>query len=126
MLAPGYLIDKISLRFRYSAGYTPGPGANITASTVRVLLSDASGGTLASLFESAELGNYSYDHFEGYSPPIVVVGEILGGAGLPNEEEVFLVFEISNNDRNLLLPIDDLASGFNATVEWSKLGEFSV
>jgi len=54
------------------------------------------------------------------------VGEILGGAGLPNEEEVFLVFEISNNDRNLLLPIDDLASGFNATVEWSKLGEFSV
>ena len=126
MLAPGYLIQKMSLSFRYAAGYTPGAGEQKKASTVRVLLSDASGGTLASLFESAELGNYSYDHFEGYSPPIVVVGEILGGAGLPNEEEVFLVFEISNNDRNLLLPIDDLASGFNATVEWSKLGEFSV
>ena len=126
MLAPGYLIQKMSLSFRYAAGYTPGAGEQKKASTVRVLLSDARGGSLAVIYQSDELGNYSYDHFKGYSPPIVVVGEILGGAGLPNEEEVYLVLEISNNDRNLLLPIDDLASGFNATVEWMKLGEFSV
>jgi len=31
-----------------------------------------------------------------------------------------VVLEITNHDRNLQIPIDDLAAGFNATVTWSK------
>ena len=56
MLAPGYTIDSIALRFRYVAGYTPPAGKQANASTVSVLLTDASGKVLSTIYCSPPLG----------------------------------------------------------------------
>merc|ERR1711879_252133 len=80
------------------------------ASTVKVLLIDASSTStvLKTLAEVGPLGDYSWDHFTGYSPPIEVHAT---GLNLSNEAPVLLALEITNNDRNLQIPIDDLADG---------------
>ena len=118
MLAPGYTIDSVALRFRYVAGYTPPAGKQVNASTVSVLLTDASGKVLSTIYCSPPLGNYSYDHFTGYSPPIQVAST--APLNVPNDHLVLLTLEVHNHARNLQIPIDDLAGGFNATVTWRK------
>ena len=70
------------------------------------------------VFASGPLGAYSYDHFHGYSPPVVVRAT---GLAQPNEEPLMLVLEITNNERNLQLPIDDLASGMDVHVAWAAV-----
>ena len=120
---------------------------------------DGSGGTLSTLFTSAPLGNYSYDHFTGYSP--IIQASSKTGLGIANEELVFVMLQaamwrslcnlclvvnrrsrlfihhvslaplvaysswtstncsqVANRQRNLQIPIDDLAKGFNAQVKW--------
>ena len=69
LFAPGYVIDKLSLTFRYAAGYTPPAGRNVTSPTLRILLSDTNNRDLATVFEAAELGNYSFDDFTQCAPP---------------------------------------------------------
>jgi len=120
LLAPGFVVDAVSLSFRYVAGYTPAPGENKTAPTVKVLLSGSDGATLAILFDSSELGNYSFDHFTSYSPPIVASAT---GLGVSNEDLVFISLEVTNNARNLQMPVDDLAAGFNCTVSWKQAAD---
>ena len=39
---------------------------------------------------------------------------------MPNDGLVLVVLEVHNNQRNLQIPVDDLAGGFNATVTWKK------
>ena len=54
-----------------AAGYTPGPGKTVEASTARAVLVDALDSTvIAKLWESGSLDNVSYDHFSGYSAPV--------------------------------------------------------
>ena len=121
LLAPGYSIDSLALHFRYCAGYTPPPGKAVNASIVRVLLTDESGVVLSTVFTSQPLGNYSYDHFKGYSPRIAAASA--SPLGVANDGLVFIVLEVANRDRNLQIPIDDLSGGFNATVTWTKRGD---
>ena len=109
--APTHKISRLSLSFRWVAGY-PASGA---ASVVKVLLANAAGTTIASLFTSGPLSNYSHDAFAGYSPPLLVTAADLG---VPNDVPLFVVVEVHNNGRNLQLPLDDLARGFNCTIEW--------
>ena len=116
LLAPGYTVDSLSLSFRYAAGYTGAPTKK--APVVSVLLTDSSGATLAKIFTSDPLGNYSFDSFKGYSRPIVAASS--APLGVSNEGLVFVTLEIVNNQRNLQLPVDDLAGGLNATVTWRK------
>merc|ERR1712207_85581 len=40
--APGHMLESVSMSFRYLAGYTPREGVERAASTVKVLLVDAS------------------------------------------------------------------------------------
>ena len=117
LLAPGYEVAALHLSFRYAAGFTPPPGKAANASTVQLLLLDAAG-TATSLYSSPPLGNYSYDHFKGYSPPIPISATDLHVA---NEKLLFIVLEVHNRARNLQIPIDDLRGGWNVSVTWNKL-----
>jgi len=113
--APGHMLDSVSMSFRYLAGYSSGQ----TASTVDVLLVDAARQdvVLKTLLSTEPLGDYSFDHFVGYSPPISVNAT---GLGLANDSPVLLVMEFHNNDRNLQIPIDDLAAGFDIQIRWTS------
>ena len=65
-------------------------------------------------FTSPPLGNYSYDVFTEFSPPIIV-----RAAGLALQHpQVYVTLRVENNERNLQIPIDDLADGWNVTVGW--------
>ena len=73
LLAKGHSISTLSMSFRYVAGYTPAPSQNKKPAVVKVVLLDmASSAVLKTVFTSTPLGNYSYDHFTQYSPPIEV------------------------------------------------------
>lgn len=119
LIAPGHVIDKISLSFRYVAGYTPAAGQTKVAPTIDVVLVNASSQSqvLRTLLKTGPLGNYSWDHFTGYSPPILVNAV---GLNLDNTAAVLLGLDVHNNDRNLQIPVDDLAAGFNAQVLWAS------
>jgi len=41
------------------------------------------------------------------------------GLDLPNDRPVILALEVTNNQRNLQIPIDDLAAGFDIKVTWA-------
>ncbi len=112
----GHRLDSARLSFRYSTGYTPQPGDPREAPTVRVILVDAEQAEVACIGAFANLGNYSWDHFEGYSPPLVAHAS---GLGLPNESPLALALEVHNAQRNLQIPVDDLADGFGVRVTWT-------
>merc|ERR1712087_906269 len=86
LLAPGYEIASVELSLRYTAGYTPPAGKAVPAPRLTLLLTDAMGTMLATLYTSQPLGSYSYDHFSGYSPPVH-----MGASGLhiANDKIVF-------------------------------------
>jgi hypothetical protein len=117
LLAPGYTLTDVALSFRYVAGYTPPAGHVVPNPTVALLLTDQAGATLATLATSAPLGNYSFDHFTGYSPPVTLVAH---GLRVPNEQLVLVTLEVTNHGRNLQLAIDDLRGGWNVSVAWAK------
>jgi len=111
----GHTIDSFSMRFRYVAGFgceQPFPCAG--ASTLSLELTDANGLVLKTIYTSPPLGNASYAPFTSYSP--VVVEE--RGIGLTTTQKVHLTIRVTNNERNLQLALDDLASGFSATFGW--------
>lgn len=114
----GHLLESVSMSFRYSAGYTPAQGQTKKAAVVKVQVRDlATEAILATLFTSDPLGDYSYDHFTSYSPLIKVSATKLS---IPNDSPVVITLEVTNNDRNLQIPVDDLADGFNVHVAWSQ------
>ena len=120
LLAHGYSIDSVSLSFRYTAGYT---GSGSPATVVLQLLDLESRAVLKTLAASPPLGNYSYDHFTGYSPPVALQAT---GVGVPNSKPVILALQVTNHQRNLQIPIDDLANGFDVHVAWTPSAARSV
>lgn len=112
----GHRLDRVQMQLRVSAGYTPPPGHLKMAPTLRVLLIDAaSSKEVRELAKTGPLGNYSWDHFTGYSPPIEVD---VRGLDQENEAALALVVEVTNNARNLQLPLDDLADGWKVQLGW--------
>jgi hypothetical protein len=110
----GGVIEKISMQFRYLAGYY-GSGK---AATVTIQVCDLENGTLIrNLSTTPPLGNYSWDHFTTYSPPVLVEADNLH---LSVERAVILVLQVQNNQRNLQIPVDDLQAGFNVQVTWTN------
>ena len=67
-------VVMVEAAFSYVAGYTPAPGESKAAANVSLHVLDAasredlSGALL--WWPSSELGNFSYDDFKGYSPPL--------------------------------------------------------
>ena len=115
-LTRAHALDSVSLAFRYIAGYTPAAGQRKKASTVSVQLVDAHGKELRTLYTSPPLGNYSYDAFHGFSPPIRVSAK---GLGLRMDGEVTLALMVENNERNLQIPLDDEGGGWNVALGWA-------
>jgi len=114
LLAPGHAIDSVSLSFRYLAGYTI---PNKQASVVEIVLVTRDTATVrATLFTSPPLGNYSWDRFTGFGPPIAVHAT---GLNVPNDEVLVLALRVVNHERNLQIPVDDLADGFGVKVTWA-------
>ena len=119
IIGKGHSITEISMSFRYIAGYTPAAGHAKKASVVKLLVLDlASSQVLATPWTSEPLGNYSYDHFTGYSPPVKVHAT---GLSVSTNSAVILALEVENNERNLQIPIDDKAMGFNIHVNWDQM-----
>ena len=116
LIGNGHKLDCISMKFRYEAGYTPEAGQTKQPATVRLLLTDvATEAEVRELWKSGPLGNYSYDQFTGYSPPIEVRAT---GLAQPNEAALMLTLEVTDHERNLQLPIDNLVAGWNVKVSW--------
>merc|ERR1712151_49838 len=106
---------------RYLAGYTPPDGQTKKAAVVKLQVRDFAKDTvLATLFTSEPLGEYSWDRFTTYSPLINISTTNLK---IPNAVPVVIALEVTNNDRNLQIPIDDLADGFRLHVTWSPTVE---
>ena len=115
VLTSAHALDSVSLAFRYVAGYTPTAGQHKKASTVSVQLVDGHGQLLRTLFTSPSLGNYSYDVFRGFSPPINVSAT---GLNLRMDGAVAIALMVVNNERNLQIPLDDKAGGWNVALGW--------
>jgi hypothetical protein len=112
----GHKLDRVRMHFRVSAGYTPPPGQTKKAPTVRVILVDlGTSEEVRELAKTGELGNYSWDRFTTYSPPITVDAS---GLEQPNDTPLAIVLEVTNNERNLQIPVDDLGDGWSVHVSW--------
>ena len=101
-----------------AAGYTPAKGAAKNASVVRVVLVDRdTHAVLRTLATTPPLGAYSWDTWTAYSPPVPLHA---AGVSLANDAPVQLALQIDNRQRNLQIPVDDLAGGFGVKVTWTK------
>lgn len=81
-----------------------------------MLLTRANGEVLKAVYTSPPLGNYSYDDFKGFSPPIHVAAS---GLRLAYQGRLFVTLKVINHDRNLQIPLDDRAGGWNVSVGWA-------
>jgi len=109
-------IEGIKLAYRYVAGYTPPAGVARNGSRLSVVLVDAlNHSDVATVYTSPPLVNYSFDHFTGYSPPIVVD---VHGLDIPNGRALFVALRFHNEQRNLQITID-ADTGLGVQVSWS-------
>ena len=116
LVGEGHFITSVSLAFRYVAGYSPGKGQTKKASQVQVVLVDGTtSAELATVYTSEPLGEYSFDNFKGYSPPIEVNAK---GLKVPNSKQVMVQLKFLNNQRNLQVQMA-AKTGLNVTVGWS-------
>ena len=121
IIGDGHAITKLAMSFRYIAGYSPDPAhppkVAPKAATISVVLADAkTGKELATVYTSPPLGDYSFDHYTGYSPPIRVESD--AALSVPNGLPVHVVLKFANNDRNVQIQLAPL-SGLNMTVGWA-------
>merc|ERR1712166_1181127 len=94
IIGNGHQIDSISFSFRYVAGYSPAPGQQSKAPTIRLVVLDlATKKEIKTVLQTGPLGNYSYDHFTGYSPLISVHATNLA---IPNTKPVVIAMEITS------------------------------
>ena len=101
LVGNGHFIDSVTMEFQYIAGYTPTTPGGKKAATVELAAYDyLTGAKLATVYQSGPLGNYSYDKFTSYSPPIRVA---VSGLKIANARPVSLRLNFVNNDRNLEL-----------------------
>eukprot|EP00050_Salpingoeca_kvevrii_P017944 m.69452 g.69452 ORF g.69452 m.69452 type:complete len:836 (-) comp7818_c0_seq2:170-2677(-) len=112
----GHTVDRITLRYRYVAGYTPKPTAQVPGPTFSLALIEARTKTpVATIYNSPILDKYSFDNFTGYSPPITVN---LGSLGIKNSVPLLLRLSFVNNDRNLQLLLGDDVLGLDLQIHW--------
>ena len=101
-----HLLTEVALTYQYAAGYTPAAGKSAKATTLSLALVDAINGShVAMLYTSPPLGNYSFDAFKGYSPPLMVKRTGLA-ISWPRSLRVALLFD--NRERNVQVPIATL------------------
>ena len=104
----GHVLEEVKLRFHYVAGYTPSPGKLINGSTLSVALVDAHNGShIATLCTTAQLSNYSFDHFTGESPPVYCNSS--SGLSIAWTRQMAVKLILTNNQRNVQIPLSTLS-----------------
>jgi len=119
------LVDRVELRLRYRAAP---PNASTTGdmpATLSVALVNMDTKPVATLASAVPLGNYSSP--TGFSSPLRLAATNLnaacdGGLGSNAHGRLLLQFVVTNNERPVTIPIDDLAGGFMIKVGWAKAG----
>ena len=89
--------SSVTVPLRYVTGYTPPPDAPPpSAANLSLHALDAgNGSSLGVLWTSGPLGNYSFDRYEGYSPPVVGGTD---GLRVPNARPITLALQVHNNN----------------------------
>jgi len=125
--ASSQLVDRVELRLRYRA--LPPNASSATAAdmpaTLSVALISTDTKAVATIASAVPLGNYSAP--TGFSAPLHLAATNLraacdGGAGSSASGRLLLQFAVTNNDRPVTFPIDDLAGGFMVSVMWAAAG----
>lgn len=112
----GHYLASVHVCFQYVAGYGCGPQApEKKGSTVTLTLLDAvNGSSVADVWTSDALHNYSYDVFTGESSPICGGAD---GLAVAHSRQLQLGLRFANNDCNLQLPMRTM----NASVKWGAV-----
>ena len=97
--------------------------------TAKVTLVNADNRPAATVVAAMPLGNYS--EAAGYSAPVAVSAAGLrascaAGIGAQPRPRLFLQLQPTNNDRPVLLAVDDMAGGFNASVGFGAAADDDV
>eukprot|EP00911_Craspedida_sp_UC1_P000447 UC1_evm4s337 len=116
----GHYVEEIDLAFRYVAGYEAPKGQG---SIIHVDLVDAAAaantGTapaVATVYTSAPLDAYSFDHYSGYSPPVKVH---ISNLKIKNSRPLLLRLRFENRKRNLQVQLN-ATLGLAARVAWTS------
>lgn len=110
---------SISMAFRYIAGYGCGgkTPCKKQPGTVSLALVDATTQRhIQTVYTSPPLGEYDYDNYKGYSPPIEVN---LSGLKIVNSKPVMLKLLFVNNQRNMQIQMAP-RTGLNIFVRWAS------
>lgn len=116
------VVDSVSVSFRYRAAPL-NSSTNNTAAILKLSLTNNDNRPVAAV-GSVSLGNFSGgSNGTGYSKKVVLSQQGLKAscsAGLGNNPRgrLRLQFAVTNNDRPVTIPLDDLAGGFNIELRW--------
>lgn len=116
--AASKLLDSVQLTFRYRAAPV-NASRNNTPAVIKIGISNGDNRPVATV-ATETIGNYTGAAF---SPPVRVGAKGLKascGAGLGSNPRgrLFVTFQVTNNDRPVLIPVDDRAGGFDLRVGW--------
>ena len=116
------VVDSVDMSFRYRAAPL-NASTNNTAAVLKISLANNDNRPVATV-ASVSLGNFSGGTSgTGYSKKVVVSQQGLKtscSAGLGNNPRgrLRLQFAVTNNDRPVTIPLDDLTGGFNIELRW--------
>jgi hypothetical protein len=118
-----WVVDSVEISLRYRAAPNNASAPTSTAATLTVALVNEDTKPVATLAAAVPLGNYSAA--AGFSAPMRLRATGLnapcdGGLGTNAHGRLLLQMAVTNNDRPVTIPIDDLAGGFRIKVGWVK------
>jgi hypothetical protein len=113
-------VDSLHLAFRYRAAPMNASNNN-TPAVLKVSLINADTRPVAVVAAAVPIGNFS--ELTGYSAPVHINATNLkaacdAGLGSNPRGRLLVQFSITNNDRPVIIPVDDLAGGFAMRVGW--------
>ena len=99
-------VTTLSFGFRFVAGYTS-PGKLGATASVHILDMATRKDLTGPLMQWKNLSGYSFDHFKSYSPILSATVDTLQ---VSNSKPLLLAVKISNNQRNVQIPLSNLTS----------------
>ena len=108
-------VTTLSFGFRFVAGYTS-PGKLGATASVHILDMATRKDLTGPLMQWKNLSGYSFDHFKSYSPILSATVDTLQ---VSNSKPLLLAVKISNNQRNVQIPLSNLTF----SVAWGPTAE---
>jgi len=118
---PTEVVDSIALTFRYRAAPL-NASTNNTAAVMKINLVNVDNKPIGVVSPGLDLGNFSTPG--SFSQPVVVHASGLkavcsAGVGVNPRGRLLVQIVVTNNDRPVLIPLDDKAGGYNLQVGWA-------